>query len=1079
MRKRLFITMSMAGLAMAALGAQKPKTAKTQSKVAEPAPTYTEWHDLQVNDINRFPLHTSFFTFASGEVSAKGEGDKTQSKNFLSLDGTWKFNWVENADQRPTDFYKADLDDSKWSNIQMPGNWEMLGFGQPEYVNTGFAWRGHFDQQPPAVPTKDNHVGSYRRIIDIPENWDGKQVIAHFGSVTSNIYLYVNGKFVGYAEDSKIAAEFDITPYMKKGKNLIAFQTFRWCDGSWCEDQDFWRLSGVARENYLYARDAKTQIEDIRVTPDLVNNYKDGVLDIKATVKGNPVVVYQLHDNVTGKIVIQKIIKSANGKADCILQVADPKKWTAETPNLYTLNAIVCLPAAKGKGMTGISTIPVKVGFRKIEIKNKQFLVNGQPVLIKGADRHEMDPDGGYVVSVERMIQDIQVMKRLNINAVRTCHYPDDPRWYDLCDEYGLYIVAEANQESHGFGYDDDAAAKKPMFAKQILERNQHNVANFYNHPSIVTWSLGNETVMGDNFLNAYKWVKSQDASRPVQYEQAHQGEGTDIFCPMYYSVKNCENYSKNPNSKMPLIQCEYNHTMGNSGGNLKDYWDLIRKYPIFQGGFDWDFVDQGLHRHIVKPMSINPEKMSNEEIRKIEYTYGGDYNNYDPSDNNFNCNGIIGPDRQLNPHAYELAYQYQNIWATMKDAQKGEVNVYNENFFRDLSNYALAWTLVENGKETQNGTIADLNVAPQQTQTITIPYDLSKVKGKEVFLNVEFRLKNAEPLMQAGQVVAYNQLVVKEKQCCGHCADKMAKAKDGKNVKSKLIDKKGTDEIAITTADLTLKVNRTTGLISEYTYQGKSLLGEGGTLKPNFWRAPTDNDMGAQLQKKFKVWKNPQMNIKGVSVEKDKKANTYSICAVYDMPEVKGELEIRYLVMPNSGVVKVTETFNATQGEKVSDLFRFGMLMQLPYEMDKSQYYGRGPIENYSDRKECMNIGIYSDNADNQYFPYIRPQESGTKADIRWWKQTDAQGFGFMVKDCKPFYASAIHFDTDELDDGNDKEQRHSFNLQKSKYTNLFLDGEHMGVGGENSWGAWPLEKYRIHYGDKSFSFAIIPLKK
>ena len=1079
MRKRLFITMSMAGLAMAALGAQKPKTAKTQSKVAEPAPTYTEWHDLQVNDINRFPLHTSFFTFASGEVSAKGEGDKTQSKNFLSLDGTWKFNWVENADQRPTDFYKADLDDSKWSNIQMPGNWEMLGFGQPEYVNTGFAWRGHFDQQPPAVPTKDNHVGSYRRIIDIPENWDGKQVIAHFGSVTSNIYLYVNGKFVGYAEDSKIAAEFDITPYMKKGKNLIAFQTFRWCDGSWCEDQDFWRLSGVARENYLYARDAKTQIEDIRVTPDLVNNYKDGVLDIKATVKGNPVVVYQLHDNVTGKIVIQKIIKSVNGKADCTLQVADPKKWTAETPNLYTLNAIVCLPAAKGKGMTGISTIPVKVGFRKIEIKDKQFLVNGQPVLIKGADRHEMDPDGGYVVSVERMIQDIQVMKRLNINAVRTCHYPDDPRWYDLCDEYGLYIVAEANQESHGFGYDDDAAAKKPMFAKQILERNQHNVANFYNHPSIVTWSLGNETVMGDNFLNAYKWVKSQDASRPVQYEQAHQGEGTDIFCPMYYSVKNCENYSKNPNSKMPLIQCEYNHTMGNSGGNLKDYWDLIRKYPIFQGGFDWDFVDQGLHRHIVKPMSINPEKMSNEEIRKIEYTYGGDYNNYDPSDNNFNCNGIIGPDRQLNPHAYELAYQYQNIWATMKDAQKGEVNVYNENFFRDLSNYALAWTLVENGKETQNGTIADLNVAPQQTQTITIPYDLSKVKGNEVLLNVEFRLKNAEPLMQAGQVVAYNQLVVKEKQCCGHCADKMAKAKDGKNVKSKLIDKKGTDEIAITTADLTLKVNRTTGLISEYTYQGKSLLGEGGTLKPNFWRAPTDNDMGAQLQKKFKVWKNPQMNIKGVSVEKDKKANTYSICAVYDMPEVKGELEIRYLVMPNSGVVKVTETFNATQGEKVSDLFRFGMLMQLPYEMDKSQYYGRGPIENYSDRKECMNIGIYSDNADNQYFPYIRPQESGTKADIRWWKQTDAQGFGFMVKDCKPFYASAIHFDTDELDDGNDKEQRHSFNLQKSKYTNLFLDGEHMGVGGENSWGAWPLEKYRIHYGDKSFSFAIIPLNK
>ena len=1080
MKQRLFITLGMAGLAMATFGAQKPKAAiKSSIKTTTQAPAYTEWHDLQVNAINRFPLHTSFFTFASGEVNAKGEADKTQSKNFLSLDGSWKFKWVENADQRPTDFFKTDLDDSKWGNIQMPGNWEMLGFGQPEYVNTGFAWRGHFDQQPPAVPTKDNHVGSYRRTITIPADWDGKQVIAHFGSVTSNIYLYVNGKFVGYAEDSKIAAEFDITPYIKKGENLIAFQSFRWCDGSWCEDQDFWRLSGVARESYLFARDAKNQIEDIRVTPDLVNNYKDGVLNITTTVKGNPTVVYQLHDNATGKVILQKFVKAAGGKADCTLEVADPKKWTAETPNLYTLNAIVCVPSAKGKGVTGISTIPVKVGFRKVEIKNKQFLVNGQPVLIKGADRHEMDPDGGYVVSMERMTQDIKIMKRLNINAVRTCHYPDDPRWYDLCDEYGIYVVAEANQESHGFGYGKDAAAKKPMFAKQILERNQHNVANFYNHPSIVTWSLGNETVMGDNFLNAYKWIKGQDSSRPVQYEQARHGEGTDIFCPMYYTVKDCEKYSKNPESQKPLIQCEYNHTMGNSGGNLKDYWDLVRKYPIFQGGFDWDFVDQGLHRNIQKPMSIDPEKMTNEQIRKIEYTYGGDYNKYDPSDNNFNCNGIIGPDRQLNPHAYELAYQYQDIWATMKDAQKGEVNVYNENFFRNLANYTLAWTLVENGKSTQSGTIDNLDVAPQQTKTYTIPYDLSKVTAKEAFLNIDFRLKQAEPLMAAGQTVAYAQLTVKEKQCCGHCNDKMAAAKSGKNVKSKLIDKKGDNDITVTTADITFKVNRTTGLISEYTYQGKSLLGEGGTLKPNFWRAPTDNDMGAGMQKKFKVWKNPEMKLTGVSVEKDKKANTYNICASYNMPQVKGTLEINYLVMANKGAVKVTETFDATEGEKVSDLFRFGMLMQLPYEMEKSQYYGRGPIENYSDRKDCMRVGIYNDDADNQYFPYIRPQESGTKADIRWWKQTDAEGFGLMVKDCTPFYASAIHFDTDELDDGDNKEQRHSFDLKKSKYTNLFIDGAHMGVGGENSWGAWPLEKYRIHYGDKSFSFAIIPVKK
>ena len=612
-----------------------------------------------------------------------------------------------------------------------------------------------------------------------------------------------------------------------------------------------------------------------------------------------------------------------------------------------------------------------------------------------------------------------------------------------------------------------------------VLERNQHNVSNFYNHPSIVTWSLGNETVMGDNFLNAYKWIKGQDTSRPVQYEQARQGEGTDIFCPMYYTVKDCEKYSKNPNSKMPLIQCEYNHTMGNSGGNLKDYWDLVRKYPIFQGGFDWDFVDQALHRKTIKPMSIDGENMSYDELQKIEYTYGGDYNKYDPSDNNFNCNGIIGPDRQLNPHAYEVAYQYQNIWATMKDVQKGEVNVYNENFFRDLSNYQLNWYLLEDGKRTQRGVISNLDVAPQLTKAFTIPYDLTKAKGKEILLDIEFTLKEAEPLMKKDQLVAYAQLTLKEKQCCGHCTDKMSKAKNGKNVKAKLTDKKGEQDITVSTPSLTLKVNRNTGLISEYTYQGKSFLGEGGTLKPNFWRAPTDNDMGAGLQNKFKVWKNPQMNLKGVSVEKDKKANTISICATYDMPEVKGELELTYLVMANTGVVKVTENFNATQDAKVSDMFRFGMLMQLPYNMTQSVFYGRGPIENYSDRKDCMPLVILGQDVDEQFFPYIRPQETGTKSDIRWWKQMDDNGFGFMVKDCKPFYASALHYDTEELDDGDEKEQRHSFDLKKSKYTNLFLDGEHMGVGGENSWGAWPLEKYRVHYGDKSFSFAIIPLQK
>ena len=1078
MNKRLFVTLSMAGLAMVAFGARKPKAAiKSSAKtVAIQQPTFTEWHDLQVNEINRLPLHTLHFAYDPNDFAGTGAEylDKKKSMNYLSLDGTWKFNWVANADERPTDFYKTDLDDSKWNNIQMPGNWEMLGYGQPEYVNVGFGWRGHFDQQPPAVPTKDNHVGSYRREINIPANWDGKRVIAHFGSVTSNIYLYVNGKFAGYAEDSKVAAEFDITPFLKKGKNLIAFQTFRWCDGSWCEDQDFWRLSGPARENYLYARSKDHRLLDVRVETELKNNYKDGALNITAKVQGNTLAYFGLYDPDGKEVIVTGTDNVRNGVAKYQLRVKNVRKWSAETPNLYTL---VVSPIQNGGMYLPYEIVQVKVGFRKVEIKNKQFLVNGQPVLLKGADRHEMDPDEGYNVSEQRMIQDIMMMKRMNINAVRTSHYPNDPRWYDLCDKYGLYVVAEANQESHGFQYGDDAAAKKPEFAKQIMERNQHNVSMFYNHPSIVTWSMGNETVMGDNFLKAYKWIKSQDKTRPVQYEQARRGEGTDIFCPMYYSVAASEKYAKDPNSPMPLIQCEYNHTMGNSGGNLSDYWDLIRKYPILQGGFDWDFVDQALHRNIVKPMSILPYKMNNEELRKIEYCYGGDYNKYDPSDNNFNCNGIIGPDRQMNPHAYEVAYQYQNIWAKMVNAETGEVSVHNENFFRDLSNYALAWSLEEDGVETQNGTIADLDVPAQQTKNFTIPYDKSKIKGKEVFLNIDFRLKEAEPLLTAGQVMAYAQLPVVTKQACSGDCSKMLAQGNGKK-KMKLAAKKD-NVIAVTTPNLTFKIDRSTGLISEYAYNGKSLLGEGGTLKPNFWRAPTDNDMGAGLQKKFQAWKNPQMNLKNIDVKKDKKTNSVTILTSFDMPEVQGQMDITYVVFANTGAVKVTEDFKATEGAKVSDMFRFGMLMQMPYTMEKSNYYGRGPIENYSDRKDCMRIGVYTDDADNQYFPYIRPQESGTKSDIRWWKQTDATGMGLQVKSCTPFYASAIHFDTEELDDGDDKEQRHSFDLKKSKFTNLFLDSAHMGVGGENSWGAWPLEKYRVHYGNKTFTFTLIPQGK
>ena len=1048
-------------LMAALLGCTVGASAAEEKAAVKLLPTFTEWHDLQVNEVNRLKLHTNYFAYENETLALAGQMDK--SANFISLHGAWKFNWVKHADKRPTDFYKTDPDDSAWKTMNIPANWEMNGFGVPEYVNTGFAWRGHFDQKPPAVPVKDNNVGSYRRIINIPDSWDGKQVIAHFGSVTSNIYLYVNGQYVGYAEDAKVAAEFDITPYLKKGDNLIAFQTFRWCDGSWCEDQDFWRLSGVARDSYLYARDAAVHLTNIKITPDLQNGYEDGVVQIYAEVKGQPVIEYKLL-NHNGIEIIKSdanFKKRVNGTAQ--FTIKNVKKWSAEDPYLYTLVATV-----KDQKGNIVEVVPQKVGFRKVEIVNSQLLVNGQPVLIKGADRHEMDPDGGYVVSRERMIQDIKIMKRLNINAVRTCHYPDDPVWYDLCDEYGLYVTAEANQESHGFGYGNDAEAKKPEFAKQILERNQHNVEMYFNHPSVIVWSLGNETVNGDNFIAAYKWIKEQDKSRPVQFEQAGRtGENTDIFCPMYYSHDGCDKYSKDDKFTRPLIQCEYNHTMGNSSGGLKEYWDMVRKYPKFQGGYIWDFVDQALHRNPVKPMSVK-DNLTYAQYNKIKYTYGGDYNDYDPSDNNFNCNGVIGPDRQLNPHAYEVAYEYQNIWAEAVDLQAGKISVYNEHFFRNLANYQLVWTLLQDGKAVQNGTVDKLDVAPQQKTVVTLPYQIP-AEG-EVLLNIEFRLKKAEPLMEAGQMVAYRQLEVRTANAAA------AVVAEGK---LKVENKKKETEIKVLNDFIDIEFDKATGLLKEYEVNGVDLLGEGGTLKPNFWRAVTDNDMGAQLQKKFRVWRAPALNLQTITASKVKVGKNVNavVKAVYDMPDVKAALTITYTIAPD-GTMGVEQTMDATEGEKVSDMFRFGMLMQLPFQMDNSTFYGRGPIENYIDRKGSQNVGIYTQTAEEQFFPYIRPQETGTKSDIRWWQQTDKAGKGFRITSGNLFSASALHYSIDDLDDGEEKEQRHSYEVPQSKYTELCIDKEQFGVGGENSWGAWPLPQHRLGYADKTFSFVISPVK-
>ena len=1091
MKKVLFLA-ALLGTAVCAQAAKK-KVVKAMKLVPATVvqPTMTEIEDLDVNEINRLPLHTTFFAYENEELALKG--DRTKSKNFLSLHGTWKFNWVENRDQRPTDFFEPNLDDSSWGTIPVPGIWEMNGYGDPIYVNPGFAWKTHFDGKPPRVPVKDNHVGSYRRSFTIPADWDGKQVIAHFGSVTSCIYLYVNGKFVGYAEDSKVAAEFDITPFVKAGEeNLIAFQVFRWCDGSWCEDQDFWRLSGVARDCFLYARNKELHVDNLQVTTSLDDNYDKGILNVDVKLASRAAVEYELLD-AQGESFGKTKISAVSDKGSYKLEQFAAKHWTAETPYLYTL-LVKVYPVVEKKGkpivakQDPIEVIPIKVGFRRVEIKNSQLLVNGKPILIKGANRHEIDPDGGYVMSRERMIQDIQIMKRLNINAVRTCHYPDDPIWYELCDEYGLYVTAEANQESHGFQYGDDAEAKKPTFAKQILERNQHNVAAHYNHPSIIVWSLGNETVNGPNFEAAYEWVKKKDPSRPCQWEQAGKtGWNTDIYCPMYRSPEECEAYCKDDKLTKPLIQCEYNHTMGNSGGGLKEYWELIRKYPKYQGGYIWDFVDQALHRQPNPKMLTASRDELNKvanlpypELNKIHYTYGGDYNDYDYSDNNFNCNGIIGPDRQLNPHAYEVAYQYQNIWVKPVGdiTETKTIEVFNEYFFRDLSSYKMGWILQVDGNFVQKGFIDDLDVAPQTKKTYQIPFNLEKIEDDkaEIFLYVGFWQEIEEPLIEKDQNVAYAQIPIRKwgRHCCDFEVPSMAIA----NSKIKVENKKKSDEITVWNANFNIKFDKTTGLLKQYQAYGNDLLGEGGTLRPNFWRAPTDNDMGAKLHTFFKVWKDPKMTLTELTSSYDKKKNEVTVKAVYDMPDVKAQLTMAYVIV-NGGAIHVFEKMTTDPEAKVQKMFRYGVVMDMPYDFDQSYFYGRGPIENYADRKDGVPIGLNKQTVDEQFFPYIRPQETGTKSDIRWWQQTNKNGVGLRVQASGTFSASALHYNISDLDEGEEKHQRHSPDVPKSKYTELTLDLEHAGVGGISSWNknAEALPPYRVEYKDRLFKFWLIPV--
>ena len=991
------------------------------------AQTFTEWQDPHVNAVNRLPMHSTFLP---------------EDARVIPLAGDWSFNWVRNANQRPTDFWRTDFKESGWGKMKIPAMWELNGYGDPVYVNIGYPWLGRYKSNPPIVPTENNHVGSYRRWFDIPADWKGDQIILHMGSVTSCLYLWVNGKFVGYSEDSKLECEFDITEFIKPGKrNLIAFQVFRWCDGTYLEDQDFFRFSGVARDCYLYTRPEK-HITDVAFTPDLDAAYRNGTLSVSLAVSDfrRTSVELKLLD-ATGKEAAPAV--TATGAfVNARFEVPDAHTWSAEDPYLYRLDVRL------REGKKPLQTLHFNVGFRKVEIKGSDLLVNGKRVLIKGVNRHELDPDGGYVVSRERMEQDIRVMKQLNINAVRTCHYPDDPYWYELCDRYGLYMVAEANLESHGMGYGPETLARDTAYLQAHLERDERHVRRNFNHPCIIIWSMGNEAGYGPNFEAVYERVRSMDPSRPIQYERAGYEGKTDIFCPMYASQEYTMRYSADPTKTKPLIQCEYGHAMGNSEGGFKEYWDLIRTLPKLQGGFIWDFADQSIRWKTVRGQRY--------------FAYGGDFNHYDPSDQNFCDNGVVSPDRTYNPHAWEVAYFYQDIWSTLQAPHR--VEIFNEYFFRDLSAYELRWEVLCNGDVKAGGTVEDIDVPAQGRRTVDVPYgDIDD--SAEWLLNLSYCLKQDEGLLKQGHVVARQQLPLNDFTWKMRPLTSMQRPKISNSAAHRFTVTGDRFEIGFSVDD---------GSVTHYRVGGVDLLKSGETIRPNFWRAPTDNDYGASLQEKMSFWRTPRLTY--YSLAQYDKNRLQVITIEYRISGTDALVRMEYRIN-DKGAMEVTETLIPGKDRSLPDLFRFGVQIPMPRSFENLEYYGRGPHENYIDRNSSSFLGHWKQTVTEQFYPYIKPQETGTKTDIRWLRLTNGAGRGFEIEAEQPFSASALHWSIETLDDGPSKHNRHSELLREDDVTNLLLDWRQMGVGCINSWGALPLPEHRMPFGEYSFHFVIRPI--
>lgn len=1015
------------------------------------------WINERIYEQNRLPMRSSYFVFANEQEARQGKWQA--SSNYLSLNGMWKFVWSERREELPKDFQNESLDDKDWNDFPIPAVWELNGYGYPIYSSAGFEFTHLMRPNPPYTPMDVNPTAIYRRWVDIPENFENQQVVLHIGAAKSNLQVWVNGKYVGYGEDSKLPSEFDVTSFLKKGKNLITLQIMRWCDAVYLEDQDMWRLSGITRDSYLYTR-KPIHLHDVELIPDLNDEYTEGTLKVQLQLNRKPATIVKARSELSynGQLVSQEeTIFNGNEHADFQFLLPDVKTWTAETPNLY--HFVVKLYDQEDRLL---EVLPFRTGFRKIEIKDGQFNVNGKPVLIKGVNRHEMNINNGTVVSEEDMLMDIRRMKEFNINAVRTSHYPNDPRWYELCDEYGLYVVGEANIESHGMGYNlAQTMANRPNWADAHLMRVQRMVERDKNHPSIVTWSMGNEAGNGYNFYLCYLWMKERDPSRPVQYERAVADYSrltyewnSDIICPMYSSPQALLRYvEQNPNPSRPLILCEYAHAMGNSLGNFKEYWDIIRSNKhALQGGFIWDFADQCFLRVAEQGDTI--------------YTYGGDYEPEGVNHSgNFSANGIFTADRKPNPHATEMKYFYQDIHASLAGKR---IALYNERFFRPIEQVTMQWEVLVNGKPMQNGKVNNLKILPQDTVYIDLPYKEDAFEqGDEIFLTLRFLTEAEEPFLSVGHELASEQLAI---QTIDHTAVQHVRQSGKVHVQDSHAN------LLLSGGKVKVSFDKQTGWLSSYVIGKQELLVQGHQASANFWRAMNDNDYGANLQTKLKAWKTATMQPVLKELTHTAEDGLVHIHAIYTLPEVFADLHVTY-GFNGKGELSVNESLKVDTAQDIAMLPRFGAKWVLDKQFDRVIYYGKGPGENYIDRQSSAFMGIYAQEVSSQYYPYVRPQETGNKTEVRWLQIKNAKGVGLSVQSTAPFGFSALPMLDSDLDDGDHKQQRHGNELHGGQLTQLNIDLKQMGVGGINSWGAVPMPSYQLPYADYAFTYFVKPL--